>query len=53
MEIFFIAGTYCCLIFNVVILLNVYNLLKEFQKKIQENFDDLKKINKNIKKSNL
>ena len=53
MEIFFIAGTFGCLIFNVVILIFIHDSIKQFQKITQDNFDDLKRVNKRIRKGEL
>ena len=55
MEIFFIAGSYGCLIFNVVILMYIHNSIKQFHKTVQDNFDDMKKTirNKKFKRNEL
>lgn len=43
MEIFFVAGTFGCLLFITIILIYIHDAIKCHQKISQDNYDDLKK----------
>ena len=49
MEIFFISGTFGALIMMIIILWSMYDMLKQFQQMIQDNFDQTQRIMQNIK----